>query len=91
MAIVILFLSTYWFGRGARHASTDESDRNLGQMLAAAGAAGAVAATTYDLLSFSMYASMVFVYLGLGAALWQQARDSEAHSIPTLQETERPC
>ena len=53
---------------------SNESDRNLGQMLAAAGAAGAVAATTYDLLSFSMYSAMVFVYLGLAAALWQQTR-----------------
>ncbi len=91
VAIAILFLSTYWLGRGARHASSNESDRNLGQMLAAAGAAGAVAATTYDLLSFSMYSAMVFVYLGLAAALWQQTRHADEHSTPTLQEAQSTC
>ena len=59
LALVALLLSPYWFGRGARRRATSESDRNLGQMFAAAGASAAVAAATYDLLSFGMFSALL--------------------------------
>ena len=67
LALIALLLSPYWFGRGARHRATSESDRNLGQMFAAAGASAVVAAATYDLLSFGMFAALLFLYVGLSA------------------------
>jgi O-antigen ligase len=67
LALLVLLLSPYWFGRGARRRAVSESDRNLGQMFAAAGASAAVAASTYDLLSFGMFSALLFLYLGSAA------------------------
>jgi O-antigen ligase len=62
-----LLLSPYWFGRGARRRSSLPADRNLGQMFAAVGVSGGVAATTYDLLSFNMFSALLILYVGLAA------------------------
>jgi hypothetical protein len=71
---LIILIVTYIVGlgvaRGVRHRSGDPSMRGLGQALAASIAAFAVAAGTFDELSFRQSAFTFFLLLGCAGALW---------------------
>jgi O-antigen ligase len=76
LVIVVCYLSAAAFlGRGARHASTDPTVRDLGQALAATGLAGAVAAVTFDGFSFFMYAGLIPLCTGAAGALRAMVRN----------------
>ena len=85
LALAALLLAPYWFGRGARHRATTDADRNLGQMFAAVGASAAVAAATYDLLSFGMFSALLFLYIGLAAGFRADLSQRSVAPGPTTQ------
>ena len=68
LVIVVCYLSAAAFlGRGARHASTDRTVRDLGQALAATGLAGAGAAGTFDGLPAAASAARLHRGVATGA------------------------
>jgi polysaccharide biosynthesis protein PslJ len=87
LVVVIGYLVTAAFlGRGARHATKAPAVRDLGQALAAASVASAVAAITFDAFSFLMFAGVVPLCLGLAGALWKSTRavKRRAEAVPTF-------
>jgi polysaccharide biosynthesis protein PslJ len=88
-AFTILLLTGWCLARGGRRLSRDEAGRHLGQTLAAAVAAAAVSAGTFDSLSFPMYAGLIFLLLGCCGAWWRIARD-EANDEVAAAERQQP-
>ncbi len=87
LVVVIAYLLTAAFlGRGARHATKEPAVRDLGQALAAASVASAVAAITFDAFSFLMFAGVVPLCLGIAGALWTSTRAAKrrAEAVPTF-------
>jgi hypothetical protein len=80
-AAATLFVTSACLGRGSRHRSSTEADRNLGQMFAGAGFAAFVSAATYDALSFPTFTVLVALYTGLAGAVWCQAREARRRSM----------
>ncbi|HVX45326.1 MAG TPA: O-antigen ligase family protein [Mycobacteriales bacterium] len=74
VALILVFLIGILTARGARRAAPDARGRDLGQALAAAIAAIAVSAATFDMLSFPMAATLSFLLLGCSGALWRLHR-----------------
>ncbi len=79
--LVVLLFSPYCFGRSGRRHASSAADRNLGQMFAAAGISAVLAAATYDLLSFSMFSALLFLYLGLAAGFRAEASDRQQATV----------
>jgi polysaccharide biosynthesis protein PslJ len=75
-------LAAAFLGRGARHATEEPAARDLGQALAAASLAGAVAAITFDGFSFLMFAGVVPLCLGIAGALWKSTRVAKRRAVP---------
>jgi O-antigen ligase len=82
-AVVCYLFAAAFLGRGARHRSGDPRIRDLGQALAAASVASAVAALTFDAFSFLAFAGTVPVCLGAAGALWATTRVPE-HAIDAV-------
>lgn len=74
ISLLLLFLIGIFTARGARRAAPDPRGRDMGQALAAAIAAIAVSASTFDMLSFPMAATLSFLLLGCSGALWRLHR-----------------
>jgi len=71
LAVVGLFCTGYSLGRRVHWSSTDESARGLGQALAAALAAAAVASLTFDAFSFTVMFVVTHLLVGCAGALWR--------------------
>lgn len=77
-ALVVLFLVGWGTARGARRGA-DAETRSLGQAIASAVLAAAVAAGTFDLLGFGMVAGVTGLLIGCAGALWRlERRDRDA-------------
>jgi polysaccharide biosynthesis protein PslJ len=74
VVVIGYLLAAAFLGRGARHATKDPAARDLGQALAAASLASAVAAITFDAFSFLMFAGAVPLCLGVAGGLWKSTR-----------------
>ena len=76
VTLILLYIVGISVARGVRHRSDDPATRGLGQAIAASLAAFAVAAVTFDELSFRQAAFTVFMLLGCAGSLWSQLQDS---------------
>src|SRR4029077_18881039 len=65
VALLIFFVAPAVLARGARRRMTDPGDRLFGQMLAAGSIGMAVAAFTFDGLSFPTFTRLTGLVLGL--------------------------
>jgi polysaccharide biosynthesis protein PslJ len=74
--LIIIYVVGIGVARGVRHRSGDQSMRGLGQALAASIAAFAIAAGTFDELSFRQAAFTLFLLLGCAGALWSELREN---------------
>jgi O-antigen ligase len=84
IGLLIVFALPAFLGRGARHRMTDDADRNLGQMFAAAGVAVVVSAATYDALSFPTFTAFTALWTGLAGAYWTVSREhAKARTEPS--------
>lgn len=72
-ALVALFVVGIGLGRGVYHHAQHDSDRSLGQALAAATAVSLVTWLTYDGLAFRLNAGLMFIVLGATGALWRMS------------------
>ncbi|MBC6446603.1 O-antigen ligase family protein [Actinokineospora xionganensis] len=68
---VALFWCGYVFARRVSRFAADPADRDLGQALAGAIAAAAVAAATFDAFGFTIMLVVTHVLIGLSGALWR--------------------
>lgn len=84
LALVALLLTGAGTARGARRAAVDPVDRSLGQALCASLATAAVTLGTFDALGFPMFASVLFLVLGLAGALWRLAGGAVAMEAASL-------
>ncbi|MGH9119361.1 MAG: O-antigen ligase family protein [Acidimicrobiales bacterium] len=75
-AVVVYLVATSFFGRGARHRTSDPRLRDVGQALAATGMVAVVTSFMFDGFSFLMYAGLIPLTLGLAAGLWALVRES---------------
>lgn len=71
---VVLLAVGFCTARGARRASSDPTDRDLAQSLAAGLLGLSIAFVTFDALSFPMFAALLFLLLGLTGCLWRLCR-----------------
>lgn len=95
-ALILMFLIGIFTARGARRAAPDPRGRDLGQALAASLAAIGLSASTFDMLSFPMAATLTFLLLGCAGALWRIHRQELGMSMsrsavakPATRELER--
>ncbi|MCP3911801.1 MAG: O-antigen ligase family protein [Actinomycetia bacterium] len=61
--------------RGARRRAVDPSTRHLGQALTASIACNVATFITYDVMSFRIAATLLFISIGASAALWRLVRE----------------
>lgn len=73
VVLVGIFCTGYSLARRVRWFSPDEDARGLGQALAAAIAAAAVASFTYDAFSFTVMFVVTHLLVGCAGALWRTA------------------
>jgi len=79
VVLLALFGTGYSLARRVQWYGPDENTRRLGQSLAAAIAAAAVASFTYDALEFTVMFVVAHLLIGCVGALWRTAvRDSES-------------
>jgi hypothetical protein len=74
LVLAAVYVTPVFLGRGARYRCTDEAERNLGQMFAGAGLGAAVAAATFDALSFPTFTALVSIMVGLSGAWWYECK-----------------
>lgn len=67
--ILTLFVGGIYLARAARHRSSTESSRNLGQSIAATIAGFAVATYTFDAFYYPAFSGILFLLIGAGGAL----------------------
>lgn len=72
--LIALYVGAMGLARGARHASSSESVRSLGQALSASVFSLAIAGATFDELSFRQTSFLLFFLFGCSAALWSAVR-----------------
>lgn len=77
LVMTAYFAASILFGRGARHRSSDDVERDLGQALAAGGAVAVVSGLAFDALSFEMFAGLIPLVLGLSALCWSIVAERE--------------
>jgi O-antigen ligase len=83
-AFMAYMLLPSFLGRSARHRSVDEASRSLGQALAGAGFATAIAAGFYDFLSFAMFTMVNAMTIGIAGAFWLCVRHEHATSTESV-------
>jgi O-antigen ligase/polysaccharide polymerase Wzy-like membrane protein len=71
LALVALVTGAIILTRSVRLRGADAETRHLGQALAASLISALIAAGTFDALSFTTYAGLLFLLVGLAGALWR--------------------
>lgn len=79
LTLAVIFVGV-GLARGARHASTDDKTRHLGQALAASILALASSMATFDAFYYRIWYGTLFVLIGASAALWAIVRDKRRAS-----------
>jgi O-antigen ligase len=74
LALLALFVTGWIVARSTRRLTIDTEARDLAQCLAASIAVAAVSFATYDALSFTISAGLIFLLLGCIGAMWRMAR-----------------
>lgn len=84
VVMVGLFCTGYSLARRVRRFSPDENARGLGQALAGAIAAAAVASFTYDAFSFTVMFVVTHLLVGCAGALWRTEVRDRRPDRPTV-------
>ncbi|MCP5027445.1 MAG: O-antigen ligase family protein [Actinomycetia bacterium] len=79
---VVFVITGMTLARGARRRATDPATRHLGQALAASIACNVATFITYDAMSFRVAATLLFITIGVSAALWRLVREEQGE-LPT--------
>ena len=74
LAFLVLIVCALWCARSVRLNTRDPGDREMGQALFAAIAAGAAGLALFDGFSFPMSAGLFFLLLGLAGSMWRLER-----------------
>ena len=84
IALIALFISGWGTARKIRTVTRNDEMRHLGQSLAASIAASAAAFATFDALSFSIAAGLLFLMLGCIVAAWRLSRQRGTNDLDAL-------
>ncbi len=82
LALVACFATGWFTARSVRATAADARTRDLGQCLAASIAVGAVCFASFDALSFSIAAGLLFLLLGCVGAAWRLGRARQLTGTP---------
>lgn len=90
LALLTVFITGWCLARSGRRFAGGDSDRDLGQCLAASVAVATVSFATYDALSFPIASGLVFLMVGCCGAYWRLQRTSSGSQMPGAERTLEP-